>query len=297
MILVVGATGTLGGHVARLRLAQGRPVRAMTRDPMRASGLVALGAEVVRGDLCDPDSVRNAVRGVRAVVSSSHAMLGTGRNAHERVDDEGQRTLIAAAKEAGVAHFLFISALGASAGHPVDFWRTKERIERVLASSGMHCTIIRPSAFMGVHAYDLIGKAVVTGKRVMLFGAGNNPRNFVAEIDVANLVVAALEDERLQGQPLEIGGPENLTSRQVVATFEKTSNRKATVTHLPLWALRLMAPIAAPMHAGVSRVLKASVVGETTDQRFDVTPLLARFPMTLTRLEEWARTHSSHRAG
>jgi hypothetical protein len=83
----------------------------------------------------------------------------------------------------------------------------------------------------------------------------------------------------------------------VVATFEKTSNRKATVTHLPLWALRLMAPIAAPMHAGVSRVLKASVVGETTDQRFDVTPLLARFPMTLTRLEEWARTHSSHRAG
>jgi uncharacterized protein YbjT (DUF2867 family) len=289
MILIVGASGTLGGHVARLLLAKGRDVRAMTRDPARASALAAAGAAVVRGDLCDADSVRAAMQGVRAVVSSSHAILGTGRNSHERVDDEGQRTLIAAAKDAGVAHFVYVSAMGASPRHPVDFWRTKERIERHLADSGLHHTIVRPSSFMGVHAFELIGKAVVTGKRVMLFGAGDNPRNFVAEIDVARLVVAALEDERLQGGTIEIGGPENLTARQVVATFEKIANRKAKVTHLPLWALRMMAPIAKPLHAGVSRALAASVAGETTDQRFDTKPLLARFPMALTRLEDWAR--------
>ena len=293
MILVVGATGTLGGHVARLLREKGLPVRAMTRDPARASTLAALGAEVVQGDLCDADSVRAATRGVHTVVSSSHAILGTGRNSHERVDDQGQRTLVAAARDAGVAHFVYVSATGASPSHPVDFWRTKERIERHLEDSGLHHTIIRPTAFMGVHAYDLIGKAVVSGSRVLMFGAGDNPRNFVAEIDVARLLVATLEDDHLQGGTLEIGGPENLTGKQVAETFARVANRPARVTHVPLWALRMMVPLARPLHAGVGRALAATVVGETTDQRFDPAPLLARYPMRLTPLEEWARARAA----
>jgi uncharacterized protein YbjT (DUF2867 family) len=289
MILIVGATGTLGGHVARLLLEKGHAVRAMTRDPKRAESLAKLGAEIVRGDLCDRESLRAATKGIRVVVSSSHALLGNGRNSHERVDDVGQRALVAAAKDAGVAHFVFVSALDASPTHPVDFWRTKARIERCVADSGMRWTIVRPSAFMGVHAFDLIGKAVVNGKRVMLFGEGRNPRNFVAEIDVARLIVAALGDERLQNQSIDIGGPENLTTHDVVETFERLAKRKATVTHLPLWVLRLMAPVARPLHAGIGRVLEASVVSETTDQRFDVAPLLSRVPIQLTRLEDWGR--------
>ena len=295
MILIVGATGALGGHVARLLIEKGEKVRVMTRDPRRAAALAALGADVVRGDLRDAATLRTAARGVRAIVSSTHALLDKGKDAHHQVDDRGQRDLMAAAKEAAVQHFVFISALGASPNHPVDFWRTKERMERHLAASGLRYTIIRPSAFMGVHAYDLIGKAVVTGKRVLLFGAGNNLKNFVAEIDVARLVVLALGDERLHGQTIEIGGPENLSSKDVVAVFETIAARKAKVTHLPLWVVRMMAPIARPLHAGASRALKATVVGETTDHRFDAAPLLARFPMTLTRLEDWARDRMARR--
>jgi uncharacterized protein YbjT (DUF2867 family) len=295
MILIVGASGTLGGHVARLLLEKGHRVRAMTRDPKRVGALASLGAEVVRGDLRETEAIRAATVGVRAVISSSHALLDAGRGTHAAVDDAGQRALVAAAQEAGAAQFVFISASDASPTHPVDFWRTKAAIERLVVASGMRYTIIRPTAFMGVHAFDLIGKAVVAGKRVMLFGEGRNPRNFVAEADVARLVVAALDDERLQNQTIDVGGPENLTARDVVETFERLAKRKATVTHLPLWMLRLMAPIAAPIHAGVGRVLKLSVVNETTDQRFDASPLLARFPMTLTRLEDWGRERIARR--
>ena len=103
MILIVGATGHLGGHVARQLLAKGHRVRGMTRTPARASALRAAGAEVVQGDLRVIESVRAAMRGVQTVVSASHAMLGAGKNSSARVDDEGQRTLIDAAKDAGNA--------------------------------------------------------------------------------------------------------------------------------------------------------------------------------------------------
>jgi uncharacterized protein YbjT (DUF2867 family) len=207
------------------------------------------------------------------------------------VDDEGQRALIDAAKDARVAHFIYTSVLGASPTHPVDFWRTKERIERYLVRSGLAYTIIRPAAFMEVHAYDLIGKAVLAGGPVILFGPGTNPRNFVAAADVAALVVRAIGAAEWRGEKVEIGGPDNLTSRQVVAVFERMTGRPARVVHLPLPLLRVAARVMEPLHQGVSRILRAAVVGEPTDQRFDPAPLLARVPLTLTRLEDWARAN------
>jgi len=263
----------------------------MTREPARASALRAAGAEVVQGDLRDPGSLRAAIRGAGAVVSASHAMLGAGKNSSARVDDEGQRALIDAAKDAGVGHFVLASVLGASATHPVDFWRTKERIERYLIAGGLPYTIIRPSAFMEVHAYDLIGKAVLAGKPVILFGPGTNPKNFVAAADVARLIVLALEDQRLRDATMEIGGPENLTSRQVVGVFERMTGKPARVVHLPLPVLRAAWQLMRPLHQGVSRILQATLVGETTDQRFDPAPLLGRVPLTLTRLEDWVRAN------
>jgi uncharacterized protein YbjT (DUF2867 family) len=228
--------------------------------------------------------------GVRAVVSASHAMLGAWGNSSSRVDDDGQRALIDAAKAAGVRQFVFTSVLGASPSHPVDFWRTKARIERYLVASGIPYSIIRPSAFMEVHAFELIGKAVVTGKPVMLFGPGDNPKNFIAAKDVAELVVRTLGNVRLRGETIEIGGPDNLTSRQVVAVFERVAGKTARVVHFPLPVLRAVSRLARPFHPGVSRILQAAIEGETTDQTFDPAPLLARIPLALTRLEDWART-------
>jgi uncharacterized protein YbjT (DUF2867 family) len=296
MILIVGATGDLGGHVARRLLASGQRVRAMTRVPSRAGALEALGAEVVTGDVRDTGSLQAAAQGVRAVVSASHAMLGTGNASVQRVDLDGQSALIAAARHAGVEHFVFMSVLAPSLDHPLDFWRTKGMVEAKVRESGMEFTILRPSAFMGMHAFNLIGKPVLQGKRVMITGAGTNPRNFVAAEDVATLVVKALNDTSLRGEHVDIGGPENLSSMDVVGIFERVAGRTAKVTHLPIPALRVMSRVLQPVHAGVSRVLKLAIVSETTDQAFDAAPLLRRFPMTLTRVEDFARSMAASSA-
>ncbi|HEX2722713.1 MAG TPA: SDR family oxidoreductase [Gemmatimonadaceae bacterium] len=289
MILVVGSTGTLGRKLTRLLLRSGEKVRAMTRVIADADELKALGARPVRGDLRDPGSIEFAVRGARAVIAAAHSILGRRDSASDIIDDAGHRSLIDAAKAAGVEHFIYMSVVGASPDHPLDFWRTKARIERYLEGSGLTYTIIRPTAFMEVHAYQLIGKAVMEGKRVMLFGKGQNPRNFVAAEDVAAAINGALHLPALRGQAIDMGGPDNLTSCEVVATFERLAGRKAKVTHIPLPLLRAMSRTIAPVHPGVSRIIRLGVISETTDQTFDATQFRTRMPIRLTTLEEWIR--------
>jgi uncharacterized protein YbjT (DUF2867 family) len=261
----------------------------MTRDRSKADDLKARGASLVLGDLRDPESLQFAARGARAVVSAAHSLLGRGEESSHLVDDVGHRALIDAAKEAGVEHFVYTSVWGAAPDHPIDFFRTKARIERYLEESGLRYTIIRPTAFMEVHAWQLIGEAVATGKRVKLVGPGKNPRNFIAADDAANAVALALKIPELRGRTLEIGGPENLTTRQVVATFERVTGRRAKVSSIPLPVARAMHPVAARLHPGIGRIMKLAVLNETTDQTFDVTMLRTRLPIGFTSLEDFAR--------
>ena len=132
-VLVIGATGALGRPVVRER---GVAVRAACRHPDQAADLAALGAEVVACDLTDAATLAQACNGVQRVLAAAHGLLGRGRWRSERVDDAGHRTLIAAAKVAGVQRFVYTSAFGAGPGHPIDFFRTKHAIEQALAASG-----------------------------------------------------------------------------------------------------------------------------------------------------------------
>src|SRR4029079_4885064 len=140
----------------------------------------ALGAKPVRADLRDPDALEFAVRGARVVIAAAHSLLGRGEESSEKIDDEGHRSLIDAAKSAGGEHCIYTSVIGASRDHPVDFWRSKARIEDYLRDSGLTYTIIRPTSFMETHAHMLLGKYVLENKRVLLLGSGKNKRNFVA---------------------------------------------------------------------------------------------------------------------
>ena len=289
MILVVGSTGSLGRHVVKKLLAKGESVRAMTRDRSKADDLKASGAQIVLGDLRDPESLEFAVRGAKAVVAAAHSLLGRGASSSAAIDDIGHHALIDAAKTAGVKHFVYTSAVGAASDHPVDFWRTKAKVERYLETSGLRYTIIRPTAFMEVHAWELIGKAVATGKRVMLFGPGKNPRNFIAAGDAANAVVLALRIPELQGRTLEVGGPENLSAREVVAIFEKVSGRRAKVTSIPLPIVRAMSVATGRVHPGVARIMRVGIHNETSDSTFDSSLMRTRLPIGLTSLEDFAR--------
>jgi uncharacterized protein YbjT (DUF2867 family) len=289
MILVVGSTGSLGSRVVKKLLKSGEKVRAMTRDRSKADELKARGAQVVLGDLTDPESLEFGLRGAKAVVSAAHGMLGRGANSSKAIDDVGHRTLIDAAKEAGVGHFVYTSVIGAAPDHPIDFWRTKAKIERYLEESGLKHTIIRPTMFMEVYAWELIGKSVAAGKRVRLLGSGTKKLNYVAADDVANAVVLALRIPELRGRTLEVGGPENLTPREVVSIFEKVTGKKAKVSSMPLPVVRAAGAVIGGVHPGIGRILKAAALNETVDQTFDATMMRTKLPIGLTTVQDFAR--------
>lgn len=294
MNLIVGGTGALGSAIARRLLSMGQPVRVMTRTPEKAASLAAEGASVVRGDLLDSASLTSACRGAEVVVAAAHSIFGRGRTASVHVDGRGHRALIDAAVAAGARRFLYTSIYDfGPAFHAIPFFRIKYEVEQRLKASGLGWTILRPTAFMESHAHAFIGEPILRQGRAVLFGRGEQPRNFVAADDVAQVAVLALNDPGLVGQTVDVSGPENPTNMDVVRLYERVAGREAKVTHVPLGVLRVASRVVRPVHPGLSQVILAGILADTMDQRVDARPLQERFGMKVTRLEDWV----VHRVG
>lgn len=290
MILVVGASGRLGTQVTQRLLEQGSPVRVMSRDASRVHDLVRRGAQPIVADLRDAPSLARACEGVTKIVLAAHAFDGTGDNTVDQVDDEGNGRMIDIARGVGVEHCVFTSAYGVRPDHPIDFFRIKARVEAHLRASGLSYTILRPSAFMEFWA-ALVGQPLVDTGRTMVFGRGVNPVNFVSVADVAQFVLIALDDPAARNQIIDVGGPENLTLRQVVDVFARVTGRPARRRHVPRWLMRVMSAALRPVNPALSRQIAAGVHMDTQDHTLDMTETLRRFPVSLSRLEDVVRAH------
>lgn len=297
-ILIVGATGLLGRATALALLKEGKRVRAMVRERARAADLAHAGAEIVDGDLTDPDSLERACKGALRVFSAAHSLLGRGRQSSAQVDHVGHSALIAAARGAGVARFVYTSAMGAREDHPIDFFRTKFEIEEVLRESGLPFTILRPAAFMECHVHRFNGQMLLDKGHAVLIGPSTKPRNFVAVSDVAPIAVQALAADTLIGRTIEIGGPDNLSNHDVALMYQVRSHQ-GKVWHLPPPLARAIATAVRPFHEGIARVLDMGVVpDEQWPETFDPRAMLAEFPRSLTtvdkfvdeRVREWRRS-------
>lgn len=219
--------------------------------------------------------------------------FGRGAERSALVDDQGHRDLIDAAKAAGVRHFCHISAHGASPDHPSAFLRYKYAVEQYLHASGVPFTIVRPTAFLETHAYAMLGKPLIEQGKVTIFGRGTGRRNFVAVPDIARLIEQIWDDPAAVGQIIESGGPlaNNLSNNEVVALFEQLTGRSAKVTHVPRPVLAVMSRLLWPLHPGLSQVMAFALHDDIHDTTFDATALLQRYPLTLTRLDDWIREY------
>ena len=290
MVLVVGASGFLGREVVRQLLADGRRVRAATRTPDKLADLRSLGAEVVAADLIDPASLVSACQGAGAVLVAAHSLTGVGKYSSRFVDDAGHHSLIDAAKAARVERFVYTSAMFASSDHPVDFFRSKSRVERYLAASGLDFTILRPSALMEWHVHDLFGKSLVEEGKATIFGKGDNPTNFVAAADVAASAVHALADPGAAGKTWEIGGPDNLSKRQVADLYRQMLGRPVTLRRVPRRALAIMAPLLRPFQPVLSRLMTLALWADTANQTFDVRTMALQDARPMTRVSDFIAT-------
>lgn len=233
MILIVGATGRLGGLIARTLLRNDTPVRVLVRGGSSYDALAAAGAEIVTGDLKDPPSLHAATRGVDAVVTTANSMARSGGDTIESVDIDGNRNLVDAAASAGIQRFVFVSALGASPDHPMPLLRAKGLTEQRLRASGMTWTTLQPNMFMETLPLTVVGRPALAGQPVTLVGEGRRLHSFVALRDVAAYAVAVLTRKESDNRTLVIGGPQPLSMRDVVAAFAHELDRDIPVRTLP----------------------------------------------------------------
>jgi uncharacterized protein YbjT (DUF2867 family) len=289
MVLIVGATGHLGSAVASLLLNGGTHVRVLTRDAKRAQALRSMGAQVYVGDLRDPDSLARACRGIEKVFAAAHSFMGTGDASPKAIDGTGNQNLMDAAVRAGVEHFVFVSAAGVRADHPIDFFRIKHESETHLRNSGLRYSILRPSPFMDVWAAR-VGEPVLKDGRTKVFGRGANPISFIAAADVAHFGALALRQPELAGQAIELGGPQAPTMNDVAVAFGRFCGRSPQITHVAPAAMHFMAGVTGTMRPAFSRQVQTAIMMDTQPMTVDMSPVLARYPHELTTLEEFIAT-------
>ena len=280
MILVVGATGQLGGTIARRLMAGGQKVRVLVRPATDAGAYGAGICEVARGDLRDRASLDEACKGIATVVTTANSARRGGGDTVDSVDLNGTRSLIDAAKAAGVQHFVYTSVLGVTPDSPAPFLAAKAKNEAHLRASSMTWTILAPNAFMESWPAMVVGMPAMAGKPVTIVGDGQRKHTFVSERDVASFGVAAVTHPAARNRHIPIGGPEALSWRDA-AVLGHSVEVKSVAPGTPIPGIP---DVVLPFLAGLDRY----------DTNFDAKPIAAEFGVRLTTLAEIAGAAPAH---
>ncbi|BCL33685.1 SDR family oxidoreductase [Nostoc sp. MS1] len=240
-LLIVGATGTLGRQVARRAIDEGYKVRCLVRSAKRAAFLKEWGAELVRGDLCQPQTLTAAFEGVTAVIDAATSRA-TDSLTIRQVDWEGQVALIQAAKAAGVERFIFFSIIDADKYPEVPLMEIKRCTELFLAESGINYTVLRLAGFM----QGLIGQygiPILEGQPVWVTGE-SSPVAYMDTLDIAKFAVRALSVPEAEKQAFSVVGTRAWSAEEIINLCERLSGKEAKVRRMPINLLRAVRGIA-----------------------------------------------------
>jgi uncharacterized protein YbjT (DUF2867 family) len=237
VILLTGATGTVGTPLLRRLTAAGEPVRCLVREPRRL-GPERVRVQIALGDLANPASFRNAMRGVDTVVHLAAAIRDQRHGSIEELNAMATLRLVRAAERAGAKRFLFFSAIGASLHSPARFFRAKALAERAVEDAEIETTVLAPSiVYSPGDPWITLLERLTHLPLTPVSGSGDAVYQPIWAEDVADCVVALLHGANGKRR-FELAGPEALTYDGIVQTAQRAFGRRRRLLHVPLPVVR-----------------------------------------------------------
>jgi uncharacterized protein YbjT (DUF2867 family) len=232
MLLLTGATGQVGSALLGRLLAEGTSVRCLVRDPRRL-GATRVRVQIALGDLADPPSFRNAMRGVDTVVHLAAAIRDQPRGSIEELSGIATWRMVQAAERAGVERFLFFSALSASTHSRARFLRAKALAEQAVREAEVRSVVLSPSIVYapGDRWLTLLERLTLL-PAMPVSGGGRALYQPIWAEDVADCVIGALHTPELAGA-FELAGPQTLSHEQIVRGVLHALRRNRPLVHVP----------------------------------------------------------------
>lgn len=283
MLLLTGATGPVGRALLCRLTASAEPVRCLVRDP-RGLGPDRVRVQIALGDLADPPSFRNAMRGVRTVVHLATAIRDQPSGSIEELNGIATWRMVRAAERAGVEHFVFMSSLGAARHDRTRFLRAKALAEDAVLAADVRHTVFAPSLIYapGDMFTTLLERLALLLPVMPVSGRAAALYEPIWAEDVADCIAAALGGAGDGGVRYELAGPQTLSVEQIVDLVLRAAGRPRRIVHVPtpiisrgLRVLEALMQSRAPAtwdEAELLEVSMTSTVGPADAQRLGVSP-------------------------
>ena len=264
-ILVTGASGYVGGRLLQALEARGRRVRCMARHPAHLAARVAVGTEVVPGDVLDPASLPPALAGVHTAYYLIHSMATSGD--YDARDRRGAEAFARAARDAGVRRIIYLGGLG----HGERLSRhleSRQEVGRRLRVSGVPTVELRAAIVIGSGSlsFELIRALVEKLPAMVTPSWVHTPTQPIGIEDMVAYLLAALELPEGQSAVYEIGGPDRVSYGDLMREYARQRGLRRWMLPVPVLTPRLSSlwlALVSPVYAGVGRELIEGVRNET----------------------------------
>ena len=241
LVMVTGATGFLGRQVVLGLEEHHHQVRCLVHTPGRERIFPPRSVDVHYGNVLDTQALAAAFYDIEAVVHLVGVLRQRKGAGYDRVNRQGTANVVAAAKEAGVKHFIQVSAIGASDSPSYPYLYSKWQGEQEVMKSGLPYTILRSSIMFGPgdEFLNTLAGLVRVFPLVPVVGSGRNRLQPIAVEDVARCISLAVDRDSLKGKVIEVGGPQQLSYNEIMAIVGRTLGRWHLRVHLPVWLMYL----------------------------------------------------------
>ncbi len=267
-MLVTGAGGFLGTHVARALLERKEEVRCLVRKPADKTKLESFGAEAVFGDVLEPRSLERATQGVWAVYHLVHGFEGADSGTGlEAIDRKGASNLLNACRQNGTRRIVYVSILGATATARSRLLASRWLTEELIRASGLDFTILRTGFVIGrgSKGFETLLSLVQRFPLVPLPGNRNALHQPIALSDALSYLTRCLDEPRTVGKTFDGGGPDTLTYGALVDQMAQALHRSRLAVNLPLGVVRAFLSLGQKAGLGRAGILLEAIANMQVD--------------------------------